>query len=136
MRLPFELGCKPSPASMMPALTSSSLYAPMSLISCSVGMAPASLFGVAFTLTMTFIVCSLITRDRDRRSPGSQGDEPHRLGSTSYRRFSVSFSFWASPPLAEAGRHVAAHRVGVEHVVTHRKHRRIGVRRLPIGQIG
>jgi hypothetical protein len=58
MRLPFTLGCKPSPASMMPALTSSSLYLPISLSSFSVGMTPASLFFVAFTMTITFMCVS------------------------------------------------------------------------------
>ena len=42
----------------MPALTSSSLYLPISVSSFSLGMTPASLFFVAFTITMTFIVVS------------------------------------------------------------------------------
>ena len=41
-RAPLELGCRPSPASMMPALTSSSLYLPMAVSSFSLGMMPAS----------------------------------------------------------------------------------------------
>jgi hypothetical protein len=40
---------------MMPALTSCSLKLPISINSFSVGMIPASLFFVAFTITMTFI---------------------------------------------------------------------------------
>jgi hypothetical protein len=59
MRLPFEEGCRPSPVSMMPAFTSSSLYRPMaSIISMvsGVGLTPASLSSVAFTNTMTRMV--------------------------------------------------------------------------------
>src|SRR5262245_16665220 len=41
-RLPFELGWSPSPASITPALTSSSLNLPISARSCSLGMTPAS----------------------------------------------------------------------------------------------
>ena len=59
MRLPFTLGCRPSPACMMPAFTSSSLNLPMSESSFSLGMTPASLFFVAFTITMTFMSYSL-----------------------------------------------------------------------------
>ncbi len=54
-RLLFDDGCRPSPASMMPALTSSSLYLPMASSSSVVGMLPASLSFVAFTSTMTRI---------------------------------------------------------------------------------
>src|SRR5262245_63979286 len=55
-RFPFLLGRRPSPASMTPALTSSSLNLPMSLNSFSEGSIPASEFFVAFTITMTRIV--------------------------------------------------------------------------------
>src|SRR3984893_10799983 len=60
-RLPFELGCSPSPASITPAFTSSSLNFPMaakvSLFSF-VGKTPASEFLSAFTITMNRIVKS------------------------------------------------------------------------------
>src|SRR5687768_189183 len=60
MRLPYLLGFKPSPPFIMPALTSSSLYLPISanifaIFSGSLKSVSASLFGVAFTKTMTFI---------------------------------------------------------------------------------
>jgi hypothetical protein len=58
MRLPRLLGCSPSPASITPAFTSSSLNAPIAVRRASLGIAPASLLGVAFTITMTFIVSS------------------------------------------------------------------------------
>src|SRR4051812_26873181 len=57
-RLPFAEGCRPSPANMMPALTSSSLYLPMASRSSVEGMVPASLSLVAFTRTITRIVLS------------------------------------------------------------------------------
>src|SRR4028118_2007957 len=57
-RAPFELGCSPSAASRIPALTNSSLYCPISVRSCSLGMTPASESWVALTRTMTFIVKS------------------------------------------------------------------------------
>ncbi len=41
-RAPFELGWSPSPASMTPALTSSSLYCPIWVRSSVLGMTPAS----------------------------------------------------------------------------------------------
>jgi hypothetical protein len=46
------------PASITPALTSSSLYFPISARSCSVGSLPASESLVAFTITMNLIVVS------------------------------------------------------------------------------
>src|SRR4029450_5833163 len=55
-RLPFELGWSPSPASMIPAFTSSSLYFIISLRSPSGGRAPASEALVVFTITITRIV--------------------------------------------------------------------------------
>src|SRR5262245_40664169 len=57
-RLPFELGWRPSPASMMPALTSSSLKFPMSVSSFWSGSTPASEALSAFTITRTRIVRS------------------------------------------------------------------------------
>src|SRR5688572_8862098 len=81
MRFPFALGCNPSPPSMMPALTSSSLYLPISVSSCSLGITPASLFFVALTMTMTFMVVCLSVRvcsvRRHRRHAGF-GDGLHR----------------------------------------------------------
>src|SRR5919201_3681463 len=52
-RAPFEVGCSPSAARMMPALASSSLKRPIS-VSCSVlGRTPASVSLLALTNTMT-----------------------------------------------------------------------------------
>src|SRR5919112_1146083 len=59
-REPAELGCKPSPASITPAFTSSSLKAIISLSSCSLGISPASLCTVALTRTMTRMSCFLL----------------------------------------------------------------------------
>ena len=60
-RLPFALECRPSPASITPALTSSSLYLPISASSFSLGITPASDSFVAFTITMKRIVCLLFS---------------------------------------------------------------------------
>ncbi|MNT32969.1 hypothetical protein D3C72_1688770 [compost metagenome] len=57
-RLPLDEGCRPSPASMMPALTSSSLNLPMASSNSVEGMLPASLSSVAFTITITRMVSS------------------------------------------------------------------------------
>ena len=57
-RAPLELGCSPSPASITPAFTSSSLNFPMSARSFWLGMIPASESLVAFTMTMKRIVVS------------------------------------------------------------------------------
>src|SRR5687767_11092663 len=54
-RLPLELGWRPSPASMTPAFTSSSLYLPMSARIFSLGIWPASDSLLALTITMTLI---------------------------------------------------------------------------------
>ena len=69
--MPLELGWRPSPASMTPALTSSSLNFPMSVRSFSLGITPASEFLVAFTITMTRIVVlpSLAFQRGDEREP-------------------------------------------------------------------
>src|SRR5215211_8806458 len=57
-RAPLADGCNPSPANMMPALTSSSLYVPIASRSSVEGMTPASLSSVALTITITRIVRS------------------------------------------------------------------------------
>ena len=54
-RAPLELGCSPSPASIMPAFTSSSLKLPISVSSFWSGITPASESSVALTITMTRI---------------------------------------------------------------------------------
>src|SRR5438094_1117703 len=54
-RAPFEVGWRPSPASMIPALASSSLYFPISVRSFSSGIRPASEFLSALTRIMNFI---------------------------------------------------------------------------------
>ena len=75
MRFPFALGWSPSPASITPALTSSSLNLPISANSASLGRAPASLFFVAFTITMTFMFVSLSLSAPRRRRGVHRGDE-------------------------------------------------------------
>src|SRR6185369_2718365 len=57
-RLPFEVGCSPSPASITPAFTSSSLNFPIAVRSSRLGITPASLFLSALTITMNRIVLS------------------------------------------------------------------------------
>src|SRR5262249_36456244 len=57
-RLPFELAWSPSPASMMPAFTSSSLYFPIFSRISRLGRTPASDSLLAFTITITRIVLS------------------------------------------------------------------------------
>src|SRR5262249_43352196 len=57
-RLPFELGCSPSAASMTPAFTSSSLNFPISVRIFSSGSTPASESLSALTITITRIVIS------------------------------------------------------------------------------
>jgi hypothetical protein len=57
-RAPNELGFSPSPAFIIPAFTSASLYFPMSASNCSLGSVPASELGVALTKTATFTVLS------------------------------------------------------------------------------
>jgi hypothetical protein len=54
-RLPLLLGCSLSPASMTRALASSSLNLPISAMTFSSGIIPASDSFVALTITMTFI---------------------------------------------------------------------------------
>ena len=74
-RRPLALGCRPSPPSITPALTSSSLYLPIAVSSASLGIVPASLFFVAFTITMTFIVVSFRQGAWCARGPIRIGDE-------------------------------------------------------------
>src|SRR5688572_20761105 len=62
-RTPLLLGCSPSPATMIPAATSSSLNAVMSVRSCSLGIVPASELLVALTITITRIVFSFVSDD-------------------------------------------------------------------------
>src|SRR6266851_2584208 len=57
-RLPLELACSPSPASMTPAFTSSSLYLPIFVRISVLGRMPASESLLALTITMTLIVMS------------------------------------------------------------------------------
>src|SRR5580700_6623196 len=60
IRLPCEEGLRPSATSMMPALRSSSLNLPIASIAsfaAGVGRKPFSLSSVAFTITITRIVC-------------------------------------------------------------------------------
>src|SRR3954464_3351068 len=66
-RAPFELGWSPSPASITPAFTSSSLYFPISVSSSSLGGTPASESLVALTMTMNRIVVSPFYQDVERR---------------------------------------------------------------------
>jgi hypothetical protein len=69
-RAPAELGCSPSPASMMPAFTSSSLYFPIAASSSVLGITPAS--ESAFALTMTMKRMSGSPSSRGGRSAPSQ----------------------------------------------------------------
>src|SRR5256714_7244440 len=73
-RFPLELGCSPSPASITPALASSSLYLPMSARVCSLGIAPASLSSLAFTSTITRIVIPPLVCEVGAGPPG--GSDP------------------------------------------------------------
>src|SRR5262245_58867948 len=73
-RFPLLLACRPSPANITPALTSSSLNLPMSASSFSLGITPASEFFVALTITMTRIVVLLLFRE-----DGSVDDDRQRL---------------------------------------------------------
>src|SRR6266478_871468 len=57
-RAPFELACSPSPASMTPALLSSSSNFPISASSSALGKVPASEDLLALTITMNRIFLS------------------------------------------------------------------------------
>src|SRR3982074_2079211 len=56
IRAPFDVGCRPSPASMTPALTISSLNLPIAVSNSVPGITPASVSLFAFTITMNRIV--------------------------------------------------------------------------------
>src|SRR5260370_37689934 len=58
IRLPFEPGCSPSPASSTPAFTNSSLNFPIGAKTSLPGRTPASEFLSALTITMNRIVLS------------------------------------------------------------------------------
>src|ERR1035438_3006299 len=57
-RLPWEVGFKPPPPFMMPALKSSSLYLPIAAINSGSGMVPFSLSLLALTNIMHFMFIS------------------------------------------------------------------------------
>src|SRR5437868_6321539 len=59
-RAPFELGWRPSPASMMPAFPNSSLNFPISVRSFWLGILPASESLLAFMITMNRMLFLLI----------------------------------------------------------------------------
>src|SRR6516162_4389938 len=59
MRVPFELGCRPSPASNTPAFVSFSLYFIIAAISSVLGATPASVFLSALSRIMNRIARSL-----------------------------------------------------------------------------
>src|SRR5258708_26003635 len=56
IRDPFDVGCRPSPASMTAAFTISSLNLPIAVSISVLGITPASLLLSAFTITMNRIV--------------------------------------------------------------------------------
>src|SRR5688572_29899578 len=60
-RLPFDVGWRPSPASIRPAFDSCSLKLPISRRSFSFGITPASEFLSALTSTMTFMTDLLVS---------------------------------------------------------------------------
>jgi hypothetical protein len=71
IRAPFDVGCRPSPASMTPAFTISSLNLPIAVSISVLGITPASLFSSAFTITMNRIVtlrCSIQKPAANQRS--------------------------------------------------------------------
>jgi hypothetical protein len=67
-RVPFEVGCRPSPASITPALTSCSLYFRIQVRISESGRMPASDSSVAFTRTMTRMLLSPL-HDRKEFEP-------------------------------------------------------------------
>src|SRR6266478_5481331 len=56
IRAPLDVGCRPSPASMTPALAISSLNLPIAVSNSVLGITPASLSLLAFTITINRIV--------------------------------------------------------------------------------
>src|SRR5207245_3789198 len=80
-RAPFELACRPSAASITPALTNSSLYFPISSSSAWVCMMPASDSLFAFITIMTRIPSSSLLP-----SPAGDGaDDQERLRAGRHR---------------------------------------------------
>src|SRR4051794_21990490 len=73
MRAPFELGCSPSPASMTPAFTISSLNFIIADMSFSSGITPASELLSAGTRTMNRIVVLLLCGRGGLQNPVSWG---------------------------------------------------------------
>src|SRR6185312_2042999 len=59
MRAPFAVGCSPSPACITPALHISSLNLPMAVNNSVLGITPASVSLLPFTITMNRMVVSL-----------------------------------------------------------------------------
>ncbi len=72
-RLPFDVGCNPSPASMMPALTNSSLKWPIAVRIVSSGIAPASDAHVALTITISCLVGAPSGREITTVDPAPDG---------------------------------------------------------------
>src|SRR5690349_5251578 len=68
MRAPLAVGCRPSPASITPALHISSLNLPISVSSSMLGITPASESLLAFTITMNRIAVLRL----DLYGPGQQ----------------------------------------------------------------
>src|SRR5262249_4572831 len=77
MRAPFELGCRPERSSSTPAFASSSLYLPISPMSVSSGMTPASESLLALT-----IIRNRISLSSDRTTNGASRNRQPR-GETS-----------------------------------------------------
>src|SRR5260370_36789126 len=100
-RLPFELAWSPSPASSMPAFTSSSLNFPISARSFCFGKTPASESLLAFTITITRILVSPFWSGLGLVAGWSQSAEPclyfrverGTAGSTGTAAFSWGY-FW------------------------------------------
>src|SRR5689334_14374936 len=88
-RAPLELACRPSPASITPALTSSSLNFPISASSSWVGSTPASVSLLAFTISMNRMarVSSLGVGTRRRLRAG--GSTKASNGPTGFRQASA-----------------------------------------------
>src|SRR6476620_914885 len=77
IRAPFAVGCRPSPASITPALTSSSLNLPIAVSSSVLGITPASESLLAFTITMNRIA---ILRVGIGRPPSLRPSSTRRAG--------------------------------------------------------
>src|SRR6266566_1421916 len=84
MRVPLDDGCSPSPASITPAFTSSSLNFPISVSMRSSGITPASESLLALTITRNRMAISLShLRYGSVRSALYAHDERHQGKSTS-----------------------------------------------------